>query len=146
MRTIRIFLACLLAIPVSACDRRPSASLETEIARIDGLVADHDTKFQVIEAMARDLGTHRNHLVLLKKQELDSFAQILSLIHIFLSEAGEPSQDTSLARSLGLFPHAVSYTHLDVYKRQALSSVAGPCRCAPSGGWVRCRSALRGGR
>lgn len=76
MRAIRIFLACLLAIPVSAGDRRPSASLETEIARIDGLVADHDTKFQVIEAMARDLGTHRNHLVLLKKQELDSFAQI----------------------------------------------------------------------
>lgn len=76
MGAIRILLACLLAIPASAGDRPLSASLETEIARIDGLTADPDAKIRVIQRMAEDLGTHRNHLILLKRQGSDSFGQL----------------------------------------------------------------------
>ncbi len=76
MEAIRILLVCLMAIPASAGDSPLSAKLGTEIARIDGLAANPDTKFQVIEAMARDFGTHRNHLILLKKQGSGSFSQI----------------------------------------------------------------------
>ena len=50
--------------------------MEAEIARINSLAADPDAKLQVLQAMALDLGTHRNHLILLKKQGSDSFGQI----------------------------------------------------------------------
>ena len=44
--------------------------------RIDQLTTDPDTKFQVLNAMAKDLGTHRNRLILLKKETGQSFADI----------------------------------------------------------------------
>ncbi len=50
--------------------------MEAEIARIDRLATDPEAKLLVLQSMALDLGTHRNHLILLKKQGSDSFGQI----------------------------------------------------------------------
>lgn len=46
------------------------------MAQIDRLAADPDAKLQIIQLMAVDLGTHRNHLIFLKKQSQESFGQI----------------------------------------------------------------------
>lgn len=69
-------LACLLIASAVAAGQAVPAGMEAEIARIDSLAADPDAKLQVLQAMALELGTHRNHLILLKKQGSDSFAQI----------------------------------------------------------------------
>jgi hypothetical protein len=50
--------------------------MEAEITRIDRLATDPEAKLQVLQSMALDLGTHRNHLILLKKQGSASFGQI----------------------------------------------------------------------
>lgn len=47
-------------------------------AEINALAADPETKFQLLNLIASDLGTHRNRLVLLKKQTGRSFADIYS--------------------------------------------------------------------
>jgi hypothetical protein len=50
--------------------------MDAEIARIDRLASDPDAKLQVVQTMAEELGTHRNHLLLLKRQGTESFGQI----------------------------------------------------------------------
>jgi hypothetical protein len=47
-------------------------------AEINALAADPETKFQVLDLIGSDLGTHRNRLVLLKKETGLSFADIYS--------------------------------------------------------------------
>lgn len=47
-------------------------------AEINALAADPETKFQLLNLIASDLGTHRNRLVLLKKQTGRSFDDIYS--------------------------------------------------------------------
>lgn len=54
----------------------PSMDLETGIAQVDRIAMDPDTKLQLLQLMALDLGTHRNHLILLKKQSADTFGRI----------------------------------------------------------------------
>jgi len=76
MRILPLLLACLLIASAVAAGQSVPASTEAEIARINSLAADPDAKLQVLQAMALDLGTHRNHLILLKKQGSDSFGQI----------------------------------------------------------------------
>lgn len=44
--------------------------------RINGLASDEETKFRTLDIMAADLGTHRNRLILLKKNTGQSFADI----------------------------------------------------------------------
>lgn len=65
-----------MVISAAAEGQVVSADVEVEIAQIDRLTADPDTKLQIIQSMAVDLGTHRNHLIFLKKQERDSFGQV----------------------------------------------------------------------
>ena len=47
-------------------------------AEINALAADPETKFQVLDLIGSDLGTHRNRLVLLKRETGLSFADIYS--------------------------------------------------------------------
>ena len=47
-------------------------------SQIDALAADPETKFEVLNLIGSDLGTHRNRLVLLKKETGLSFAEIYS--------------------------------------------------------------------
>jgi hypothetical protein len=73
--------AILLAFLAGAAPGWPAgqdldAELETEIAKVDALATDLDVKLPLLHAMALDLGTHRNHLVLLKKQTGRTFARI----------------------------------------------------------------------
>lgn len=65
-----------MVISASAEGQIVSADVEAGIAQIDRLTADPDTKLQIIQSMAADLGTHRNHLFFLKKQGPDSFGQV----------------------------------------------------------------------
>ena len=76
MRRPPLLLACLLIASAVAAGQSAPAGMEAEIARINSLAADPDAKLQVLQAMALDLGTHRNHLIFLKKQGSDSFGQI----------------------------------------------------------------------
>ncbi len=76
MRSIHLLLACLLVTSASAEGQPVPTNVEEEIARIDLLAANPDLKLQIIQSMASDLGTHRNHLILLKKQGAASFGQI----------------------------------------------------------------------
>ena len=76
MRASRVLLTCLMVVSASAEGQGVSADVEAEIAQIDRLSADPDTKLQIIQSMAVDLGTHRNHLIFLKKQGQDSFGQV----------------------------------------------------------------------
>ena len=76
MRRLPLLLACLLIASAVAAGQPEPASMEAEIARIDRLATDPEAKLLVLQSMALDLGTHRNHLLLLKKQGSDSFGQI----------------------------------------------------------------------
>lgn len=76
MRASRVLLTCLMVIAASAEGQVVSADVEAEITQIDRLTADPDTKLQIIQSMAVDLGTHRNHVIFLKKQGQDSFGQV----------------------------------------------------------------------
>jgi hypothetical protein len=76
MRASRILLTCLMVISAAAEGQVVSADVEAEIKQIDRLAADPDTKLQIIQSMALELGTHRNHLIFLKKQGQDSFGQV----------------------------------------------------------------------
>ncbi|MBL8293879.1 MAG: hypothetical protein JNN08_18690 [Bryobacterales bacterium] len=72
MQTIpRILTALLLALPLAGQD-----AFGDRRSRIDELTADPETKFQTLDAMAATLGTHRNRLILLKKESGRSFAEI----------------------------------------------------------------------
>lgn len=76
MRILPLLLACLLVASPAAAGQAVPAGMEAEIARIDRLATGPEAKLQVLQSMAVDLGTHRNHLILLKKQRADSFGQI----------------------------------------------------------------------
>ena len=76
MRVGRLLLMCLMVISASAAGQIVSADVGAGIAQIDRLAADPDAKLQIIQLMAVDLGTHRNHLIFLKKQGQDSFGQV----------------------------------------------------------------------
>jgi hypothetical protein len=65
-----------MVISAAAEGQVVSADVEAEITQIDRLTADPGTKLQIIQSMAVDLGTHRNHLIFLKKQGQDSFGQV----------------------------------------------------------------------
>ncbi len=70
MLRIPLLLALLAAAQASPAD------LESQIAQVDRLATDPDVKLQLLHAMAVDLGTHRNRLILLKKQSEETFGQI----------------------------------------------------------------------
>ena len=76
MRSTRFLIVCLVAIAVFAKGQTVPSSLQEEIARIDRLAENPLTKIQILQVMALDFGTHRNHLILLKTQGPDSFGQI----------------------------------------------------------------------
>ncbi|MBL0159353.1 MAG: hypothetical protein IPP47_19930 [Bryobacterales bacterium] len=71
MRVGRLLLMCLMVISASVAGQIVSADVGAGIAQIDRLTADPDAKLQIIQLMAVDLGTHRNHLIFLKKQGQD---------------------------------------------------------------------------
>lgn len=72
MRIVALILASLLlSIEVAGQD-----SLADSRSRINLLTADIQTKFTTLDAMASTLGTHRNRLILLKKESGRSFADI----------------------------------------------------------------------
>jgi hypothetical protein len=68
--------AILLLAAVTAGGQTTPPALEPEIARIDRLGANPELKLPLLHAMARELGTHRNRLILLKKQTGESFGRI----------------------------------------------------------------------
>ncbi|MDX2081402.1 MAG: hypothetical protein SFU53_11525, partial [Terrimicrobiaceae bacterium] len=51
-------------------------SVAEQRSRIDQLTTDPETKFATLDAMASTLGTHRNRLILLRKESGRSFADI----------------------------------------------------------------------
>ncbi len=53
-----------------------SAALEKEIAAIDAITAQPDRKMLAVELMAERLGTHRNRLLLLRRESGESFGRI----------------------------------------------------------------------
>ena len=72
-----IALLAVLALGVTPIAGQVStASLTPDITKIDQIAADPDAKLPLLHAMALDLGTHRNHLILLKKQTGRTFAEI----------------------------------------------------------------------
>ena len=76
MRLGSLLLMCLIVISASVAGQIVSADVGAAMAQIDRLAADPDAKLQIIQLMAVDLGTHRNHLIFLKKQGQDSFGQV----------------------------------------------------------------------
>ena len=76
MRRISVLVAFWALSLALVAGQVPSVDLEAEIAQVDRLGTDPDTKFQLLQLMALDLGTHRNHLILLKKQSEDTFGRI----------------------------------------------------------------------
>lgn len=70
-------LLAVLALGVTpVAGQISTASLTPDVAKIDQIAADPDAKLPLLHAMALDLGTHRNHLILLKKQTGRSFGEI----------------------------------------------------------------------
>ncbi|MBI3465021.1 MAG: hypothetical protein HY000_18490 [Planctomycetes bacterium] len=74
-----ILISFVMLIPVTAIlagQSSSSSELEREIAGVDQIASDGDAKLPLLHAMALDLGTHRNHLILLRKQSSRTFAEI----------------------------------------------------------------------
>lgn len=78
MICVRSLLLALVfaATPMMMAGETSSPAIEREVARIDRRSADPDQKMLVVEAMARRLGTHRNHLLLLRRRTGESFGWI----------------------------------------------------------------------
>ncbi len=74
-RLVLVLIAALAALRAPAA---PPPSLEEEIAGIDAITADPNRKMLVLELMAERLGTHRNRLLLLRRQSGKSFGRIFS--------------------------------------------------------------------
>lgn len=87
---LTVFLALA---PAMAAEQASNPALDAEIAKIDAVTADPDRKMIAAEAIARRLGTHRNHLLLLRRQTGRSYG------HIFVSrlEAAGKNHDEILA-------------------------------------------------
>jgi hypothetical protein len=78
---VRLLLMAALAWPTVVPGAvPPNEAFEVEIAKIDEVTADPARKMVALEAMAVRLGTHRNRLLLLRRQSGDSFG------HIFVSQ------------------------------------------------------------
>ena len=71
----RLILAILVALclPLALPGQ---GSFANERSRIEQLTADPETKFATLDAMASTLGTHRNRLILLRKESGQSFGDI----------------------------------------------------------------------
>lgn len=108
MRASRVLLTCLMVVSASAEGQDMSADLDAEITQIDRLTADPDTKLQIIQSMAVDLGTHRNHLIFLKRQGQDSFGQVYvtELRNRGLDDAAILKKLRSIARPTTIRPQA----------------------------------------
>ncbi len=65
-----------LAAPLYLGAQQPASSLQTEMGKVEALVADPDLKLAVVAAMADSLQVHRNHVLLLRKETGNSFAAI----------------------------------------------------------------------
>lgn len=76
MRASVLLLTFLMVTPAHAMGQTVPADVEAACAQVDLLAANPDTKLQITEWMAADLGTHRNHLIFLKKQGQDSFGHV----------------------------------------------------------------------
>lgn len=63
-------------VALSLCAQEPSAAVQSEMHKVDALVANPDVKLVVVAAMAESLQVHRNHLLLRRKETGDSFATI----------------------------------------------------------------------
>ena len=74
-RLVLVLIAALAALRAPAA---PPPSLEKEIAGIDAITADPNRKMLVLELMAERLGTHRNRLLLLRRQSGKSFGRIFA--------------------------------------------------------------------
>ncbi|MDP2999082.1 MAG: hypothetical protein Q8N47_16455 [Bryobacterales bacterium] len=94
MRSIPLLVALLTSVPVFVAGQTSPTNLEAQIAQIDRLAADPDAKLQLLHRMAVDLGTHRNRLILLKKQSEETFGQI----YVRELRAGGFNDDTILKK------------------------------------------------
>lgn len=69
-----------LAAPLYLCGQQSASPLQTplqtEMTKVEVLVADPDLKLAVVAAMADSLQVHRNHVLLLRKETGQSFAAI----------------------------------------------------------------------
>ena len=80
-----------MAASFSALGAPPvSQSIETEIAKIDEVAADPGRKMVALEAMAVRLGTHRNRLLLLRRQTGESFGRVF--VHQLEAKGRTPVQ------------------------------------------------------
>jgi hypothetical protein len=98
---VRLFLVAILAALFPALGATPvDQSLVAEIATIDAVTAGPDRKMVILEAMAVRLGTHRNHLLLLRRQSGESFGQIF--VSLLEAKGRTPAQiDAELKTVIG---------------------------------------------
>ena len=68
----------ILLAPAWSAAAETSAALEKEIAAIDAITADPNRKMLALELMAERLGTHRNRLLLLRRESGESFGRIFA--------------------------------------------------------------------
>ena len=71
---VRLALIAVFSFAALAQQRNPQ--LESEIKELDALAVDPEKKLLVVDAMADDLGVHRNHLFLLRRQTGKSFGEL----------------------------------------------------------------------
>lgn len=71
---VRLALIALFSLAAVAQQRKPE--LESEIRELDALAVDPEMKLFVVGAMADDLGVHRNHLFMLRRQTGRSFGNL----------------------------------------------------------------------
>lgn len=76
-------------------------SVAEQRSRIDQLTTDPETKFATLDAMASTLGTHRNRLILLRKESGRSFADIYA-DELRKRGASEPAIEARLRQVLSL--------------------------------------------
>lgn len=89
---VRLALIAVFSLAALAQQRNPQ--LESEIKELDALAVDPEKKLLIVEAMADDLGVHRNHLFLLRRQTGKSFGEL----YVSSLEERQPHHDVTLAR------------------------------------------------
>lgn len=85
-----ILVLVLIRFPFPAMGAENSAVLDAEVKRINALASDTDTELLVVGAMAELLKTHRDHLMLLRRQTGQSYGEIFVSL---LASAGNSEEE-----------------------------------------------------
>ena len=73
---LRYAILALAIVPIVAIAQNSRPSIPAELDAIDSAAAHLDLKIAVVETMAQDLGCHRNHLLLQRRNTGQSFSSL----------------------------------------------------------------------